>query len=1390
MHSSPAVSDPVASPVTGCSRPTRTCPVPSVLVVLAAAVMLGGLSASALAMPPRPVPHDEHGMPVAAGQAADKSLEALAGPGVDAPYHGNSPPRTGTANLPVLLIDFPDRAGVIAPARFDTMLFHLNQAWPTGSMSEYFRENGTLSIWGQTHGWFRMPAASTVYVNGFGGMLDTYPRNSQGAVFQAAQLADPAIDFSQYDNDGPDNVPNSGDDDGFVDCVIAVFAGYAAESYVPASAGNRIWSHCWYLDAGRGPGPYVTNDMGANGQFIKIDLYTIQSELRNTSGTIIRDIGVFCHEFGHALGLPDLWSTCPAVFQSTHGVWNGVGEYDLMCLGGWGAGGAAPDQPHHLSAFGKALLGWANTIYVSVDLPGCTIPAVQSSRTVYSSFPFLTGPPVDTAPIQLPPQMDLLPPPFEGWILENRQSDLPGQLFDRNLPGSGLLLYHYDGAVGLRDYDADGLANWYDNDVQWSERWPLLAVECPDQTGPDHSFDNDDLALQNNNGDQFDFFYQGNPFGDVFDWNTSPSNLNHSGAATFFALRNVGPSGTTMTADIIVGTPGGPNHDIWVKDCDRDDGSEPSTANCDCPGYHRQYSSPDVWFDNDGDGRLDAPVGGCPNRMFLKVRNAGPQPIDYATVQVFEMSGYLSLPQPVAPPVHPFSGMARLCSTTVASIGAADSATVQVWVNMPVIPPGSWPPHLGILVQTAVDTLTGFCTSPDDNNLAESSSSCLYWSAGQPAPKSAAATAASGGDLPSVKRAAAGTAAATWSGAAPPSVAQAAVARLEMTEPIQVVVPVNNPFEAPLEVTIAAEAELPLGCAVEFFLPEIDPAAVVLPYTFVLDPMQVTPLEVVVLPGEGVVHGVTGWLAILEYEAALHPLPEGLLGSMHFELGADLFPPLPVGDLAAELVSDEPCLPDGGAVRLVFQPPLFDVAGFEEDLSFFVIYRDTVPDVEIDIAKLIGKCAADADEETAAWEWVDPEWALDATGPTPYYRVVAVDEAGNASEASAVAWPELQRHYLDHDAGAVRVTFTDQGSFGWMEPNGRGSGFQYPQASPSLLYAGGLWVGAGADYVASRDYLDDAADWESSVDPAGAIRPSPPEWLPPVEPQGLVAWYRDTGADAPGTWLVRQASFAWSDPAGDDFVLVNTKLINTSDAAVTGAHAAVFADWDVVDAFADEGGADEYRDLIYCWHGSGPYVGIRVLHPAPAANLSHIHNPTWVWPNSFLSDGEKWNFMVGSDPAHRMRTTHEATDWSMVAAAGPFSVAPDDTMDVWFALVAGPDLPSLLAHADEAFARFVAHATFVEDRVAPLPRSLVVNANVPNPFNPVTEIRYVLPQRCNVEVAVFDLLGRRVDTVFEGMQTAGPHAVSWCPERLPSGTYLARVRAAGDTGVRKMVLIR
>jgi hypothetical protein len=80
--------------------------------------------------------------------------------------------------------------------------------------------------------------------------------------------------------------------------------------------------------------------------------------------------------------------------------------------------------------------------------------------------------------------------------------------------------------------------------------------------------------------------------------------------------------------------------------------------------------------------------------------------------------------------------------------------------------------------------------------------------------------------------------------------------------------------------------------------------------------------------------------------------------------------------------------------------------------------------------------------------------------------------------------------------------------------------------------------------------------------------------------------------------------------------------------------------------------------------------------------------------------------------------------------------------------------------------------------------------NYPNPFNPTTEINYRLPVASNVNLAVFDLLGRQVSVLVDERKDAGNHSVRFDASRLASGMYVYRLRAGDFVQTRKLLLLR
>jgi hypothetical protein len=91
---------------------------------------------------------------------------------------------------------------------------------------------------------------------------------------------------------------------------------------------------------------------------------------------------------------------------------------------------------------------------------------------------------------------------------------------------------------------------------------------------------------------------------------------------------------------------------------------------------------------------------------------------------------------------------------------------------------------------------------------------------------------------------------------------------------------------------------------------------------------------------------------------------------------------------------------------------------------------------------------------------------------------------------------------------------------------------------------------------------------------------------------------------------------------------------------------------------------------------------------------------------------------------------------------------------------------------------------------AEAPVEFVLEQNFPNPFNPATRITYALPAEGRVSLKVFDLLGREVATLTDGVQPAGAHTVVFDGSSLASGMYLYRLEADGRTAVRRMILTK
>jgi len=399
----------------------------------------------------------------------------------------------GERRAVIILIDFNDNQHMYASENFDSLVYGESQR----SMRDYYTEVTygmfTISRQSEVTEWVRAPYDYAFYIgDSFGLYPGTFPGNVQGIVYAACSLVDPYVNFADFDED----------DDGEVDAVFIVHAGPGAEEtgYI-----GWVWSHQWQLsNTGTGcPGAYMTDDG------VRIDHYSMEPERFDTLNTFIT-VGVFAHEYGHILGLPDLYDY--------DGSTSGLGMFAMMAAGSWGNANGQEflgASPVHFCAWSKYQLGWISPIAVErigvSRLDDQTIPCAEVSPIAYRLLEDPGGPDWE---------------PYTGigeyFLVENRFRTG----YDRSLPGDGLLIMH-----------ADDTQQHNDNDDH-----PLVGIMQADG--------DEDFLLDYGDLGRAEDLWKNSEYG--FGDTSRPASLDYDGNPTGVWVYDIGPADSSMNASFWV----------------------------------------------------------------------------------------------------------------------------------------------------------------------------------------------------------------------------------------------------------------------------------------------------------------------------------------------------------------------------------------------------------------------------------------------------------------------------------------------------------------------------------------------------------------------------------------------------------------------------------------------------------------------------------------------------------------------------------------------------------------------------------------------------------------------------------------------------------------------
>lgn len=312
---------------------------------------------------------------------------------------------SGDCEYLVILVNFADSTFKYKNEDFETWLnepgYSTNGG--TGSVKDYWRDNsmGQFVPNFTVVGPYTLSKPLVAYAgNAEDTGEDIDPRSMIKEACQLAKEANPGLDFSKFDNDG----------DGVVDNCYVIYAGYSEAS---TANPNDMWPHSWTM------GDDVFEIDG-----VKIDEYSCSAELVGMPGApavpTMDGIGTFTHEFGHILGLKDMYDTD----DYTNGYGVDPGAYSLYASGSYNNDSRTPPC---LMAFERLQMGWAKEGTDIVELKNAedvTLDNVATNKARY----------INAQPDREPGTG------YEWFVLENRQKTG----WDSYIPAHGLLIYHYD----------------------------------------------------------------------------------------------------------------------------------------------------------------------------------------------------------------------------------------------------------------------------------------------------------------------------------------------------------------------------------------------------------------------------------------------------------------------------------------------------------------------------------------------------------------------------------------------------------------------------------------------------------------------------------------------------------------------------------------------------------------------------------------------------------------------------------------------------------------------------------------------------------------------------------------------------------------------------------
>jgi len=270
--------------------------------------------------------------------------------------------------------------------------------------------------------------------------------------------------------------------------------------------------------------------------------------------------------------------------------------------------------------------------------------------------------------------------------------------------------------------------------------------------------------------------------------------------------------------------------------------------------------------------------------------------------------------------------------------------------------------------------------------------------------------------------------------------------------------------------------------------------------------------------------------------------------------------------------------------------------------------------------------------------------------------------------------------------------------------------------------------------------------------------------------------YNNAYSGLPPDVIVGQNVYGWN---GEDCILIKFDVTNNESSAIP-----TIVGLDIIQDIDntyenDVIYYDSNDDIFYQFENT--YVGIKILSEATEAATK------FIWYSGYQnSDPDYYSWLTGGIDTDTLFTDPDGGVG--IIGTGSMELQPQEMRTVYMAIVVGADESSMLANMTLAEGHY-ATITDVKQTGFELPEYRL-NQNYPNPFNPSTLISFTIPQRENVALDVFNLLGQKVTSIINREMDGGSYDIRFDASSLSAGIYFYTLKAGSFISTKKMMLIK